>query len=411
MRFSHTRRSGCKIRGTALCLALLSASACGAKATSQRHPPTRDGWTKVSTGVRRQMTGAPGRDQGGARDAGMAAACSSADPPFASPVLGLSQRAYINTIALLFGERVHLDEIRVPHDYPRSEVYPASPSDLVRYQELATEIAQTITDDPAAVSAFTGCDSVRASQADCRHTFLETFLRRAFRRPATPDEVSYFETVLAGGAARGAQGFASGVRAVIEEVLQSPKFLYRIEVGEPSAERPGWAHLTPYELASRLSFFLWLSSPDDALLEAARQGKIVTHADVAIQARRLLSDDRSHRMVQDFYFQLLNLRPTYVTPDRVFFPPRPAISGTFGTTRHAPSSTTSPWEGPGDFRHRSHLPYQLHERPPRGLLWRRRGYGFCLPASRARPQPARRASSPKAASWAHHTEAVPFCEE
>ena len=122
------------------------------------------------------------------------------------------------------------------------------------------------------MSAFTGCDSVRASQADCRHTFLESFLLRAFRRPATPDEVPHFDTVLAGGEAKGGQGFAGGVRAVIEEVLQSPKFLYRIEVGEPSAERPGWAHLTPYELASRLSFFLWLSSPDDALLEAARQG-------------------------------------------------------------------------------------------------------------------------------------------
>ena len=54
--------------------------------------------------------------------------CSSTDPPFTSPLLGLTQRAYINTIALLFGERVHLDEIRVPHDYRYSELVPASPT-------------------------------------------------------------------------------------------------------------------------------------------------------------------------------------------------------------------------------------------------------------------------------------------
>jgi hypothetical protein len=102
------------------------------------------------------------------------------------------------------------------------------------------------------------------------------------------------------------EGFANGIRLVLTAMLQSPHFLYRIELGVPQPDDRIVA-LDAYELASRLSFFLWKSTPDDALLDAAEAGELDTPEGLRAQAERLLADSRADTAIVTFYLQLLGL--------------------------------------------------------------------------------------------------------
>ena len=90
-------------------------------------------------------------------------------------------------------------------------------------------------------------------------------------------------------------------------MLQSPSFVYRVELGEPDPTRPGWSRLRSHELASRLSFVLWGRIPDDALLDAAERGTLETHEGLRHEARRLLDDDRARETVRAFFREYLGL--------------------------------------------------------------------------------------------------------
>ncbi len=90
-------------------------------------------------------------------------------------------------------------------------------------------------------------------------------------------------------------------------MLQSPHFLYRVEVGEPIDGEPGWRRLTSYEMASRLSFLFWNSIPDEALLDAAERGDLDTEDGLLMEAWRLLEDERAEKAVQRFFAEYLDL--------------------------------------------------------------------------------------------------------
>lgn len=106
--------------------------------------------------------------------------------------------------------------------------------------------------------------------------------------------------------ASAAWGFAKGIELTLQAALQSPHYLYRVEFGSGTA--PGGVEsLTPYELASRLSFLLWGSMPDQALLDAAAQGLLATREQVRAQAQRLLGDQRARYVLGDFHRQWLEL--------------------------------------------------------------------------------------------------------
>jgi hypothetical protein len=146
-------------------------------------------------------------------------------------------------------------------------------------------------------------------EAMCEQSFITAFVPRMFRRAVDPADAGEFGAVFDAGRALGGD-FASGVRAVVEVVLQSPEFLYRVEFGEPvDPPVPSVARPTPYEMANRLSYLLWGSAPDDQLLSAAAEGKLRTGAQVADQARRLLGDARAHDVVQYFYFRFFGIDP------------------------------------------------------------------------------------------------------
>ena len=143
-----------------------------------------------------------------------------------------------------------------------------------------------------------------ADPSACGSAFINSFAARAFRRPLTPAELTPLTQLFEAG---NSQGYAKGVELVIQAVLQSPQFLYRVDSLKAPTPESGAIALGSYELASRLAFTLWGSVPDLDLLAAAEEGHLATAADVEREARRLLEDDRAHDIVRDFSEQWLDL--------------------------------------------------------------------------------------------------------
>lgn len=165
--------------------------------------------------------------------------------------------------------------------------------------------------------------------AACPRRILGDFVRRAFRRAVTPAEVQPFLRLYQTARNEG-DSFDEGICVALQGVLVSPRFLFRLEQDPPAAPRragaPASAATAPhpisqYELASRLSYFLWSSMPDDALLRCAAAGTLRQPAVLAAQVRRMLRDPKSAALVENFGGQWLELRKLEsVKPDRQRFP-------------------------------------------------------------------------------------------
>ena len=151
-----------------------------------------------------------------------------------------------------------------------------------------------------------GADAAVAAEEACAGRILGKLARRAYRRPVDGGDVEALLDFFRAGRREG--GFDDGIQFALERMLVDPEFLFRIE-RDPADAAPG----TPYrlgdlELASRLSFFLWSSIPDDELLEAAAGGRLRDPAELERQTRRLLADPRSRALVDNFASQWLRLR-------------------------------------------------------------------------------------------------------
>ena len=175
-------------------------------------------------------------------------------------------------------------------------------------------------DTPSRARIFTcepGADA--ASATACAGDILSGLARRAFRRPVTGEDVDRLLDFYEQGVATG--GFDGGIELALRRLLVSPEFLFRI-VEDPPDLPPG----TPYEisdleLASRLSFFLWSSIPDDELLDAAVRGELRGPGVLEAQTRRMLADPRAEALVTNFAGQWLGLRnAAAVQPDEDLFP-------------------------------------------------------------------------------------------
>ncbi len=172
------------------------------------------------------------------------------------------------------------------------------------YQRAAEEIASQITSDPAALANVLPAN-LPADLAGKRAAFLTDFGKRAFRRPLTNDELTGLSALFdqAPTFDPSADPFVGGVRLSIEALLQSPFFVYRPELGQ--APRPdGKIPLDGYEIATRLSYALWGTMPDDGLFSAAAAGKLDQTAGVDEEARRLLADERARETLIRFHDQL-----------------------------------------------------------------------------------------------------------
>lgn len=176
-----------------------------------------------------------------------------------------------------------------------------SPLLAEQYLDTAEDVASQVD-----LGVLTPCspDSPSAEEA-CARRMLAPVARRAFRRDLESDELDR----LVGAFERGRElgGYEAGLRHALATILVSPSFLYHVEL-DPSDADPGTIHpLSGFELASRLSFFIWRSAPDDALLDAAASGALSTPEELSEQAQRLLDDPRSARGLHDFHRQWLGL--------------------------------------------------------------------------------------------------------
>ncbi|HYQ01463.1 MAG TPA: DUF1592 domain-containing protein [Polyangiaceae bacterium] len=161
--------------------------------------------------------------------------------------------------------------------------------------ETGAEAAATIaTESPEALAALYMGDDAAG--------FVRVFGRRAFRRPLSPAEETKYQGVFALGERLYGAGFANGAALVIRAMLQSPHFLYRTELGAAGAP------LDPYELASKLSFWLLGTTPSDSLLDDAAAGKLSSEDQLVAAAREMLDDPRATLVMRDFHGQVLRIR-------------------------------------------------------------------------------------------------------
>jgi hypothetical protein len=158
-----------------------------------------------------------------------------------------------------------------------------------------------------------------ADEPRCARTILSTLARRAYRRATTDEDLELLLRFYQEGRAGG--GFDAGIELALQRILVSPSFLFRTEFDPPNAPSSGVYRISDVELASRLSFFLWSSIPDDELLDLATQGKLHEPAVLERQTRRMLADRRSRAFTTNFAGQWLSVRRLQdIVPDPYLFP-------------------------------------------------------------------------------------------
>ncbi len=176
-----------------------------------------------------------------------------------------------------------------------------------RYEESAHALAAAVVEQPARRAAVIGCEPAMPGDA-CVTAAIDRLGRLLYRRELTAEESSRWARVsvdLAGGDA------LAGLRLALAGMLQSPSFLYRVELGEPMLDpepgREGWRRYSDLEVASRMAFLLWNAAPDDALLDAAESGALSSEDGIHAEALRMLEDPRTRRAVRAFFAQYLDL--------------------------------------------------------------------------------------------------------
>lgn len=184
-----------------------------------------------------------------------------------------------------------------------------------------TPSRRLIFGDSAVLPAGSAGSALSPAEEEARaKTLLTPLVRRAYRRPVTDDDLRKPLAFYREGRAEGG-GFEAGIEHALTALLVSPQFLLRVETDPPDLA-PGTPYrIGDYELASRLSFFLWSSLPDDPLLDAAGRGDLRRPAGLEAQVRRMLADPRAENLVTNFAGQWLHLRKLdEVVPDLRLFP-------------------------------------------------------------------------------------------
>jgi hypothetical protein len=172
---------------------------------------------------------------------------------------------------------------------------------------------------PSRQKIFVCRPSRRENEEACAATIITSMARRAYRRPIRADEIPSLMAPY--NLARDEGGFEQGIRMALQRILVSPNFLFRVESDPPNLSSGSAYRISPVELASRLSFFLWSSIPDDELLTLAERGKLSDPEVLQQQVKRMLSDTRANTLVTNFISQWLYLRNMEtVLPDPAAFP-------------------------------------------------------------------------------------------
>jgi hypothetical protein len=196
-----------------------------------------------------------------------------------------------------------------------------SPAGVGLYEAATGAASEYAFADPARAAAVLSCVPKATTDAACLSQALSSFGRRAFRRPLTAAETARFVTLATTIGNKPGSNVLAGVRYAVWAILQSPSFLYRVELGTPSAADGGRLKYTSFEIASRLASTLWNTVPDDALLDAAAQDTLATPEGIAAQAQRMLGSDKSRQALNAFVDDLYGMHHlNEATKDPALFP-------------------------------------------------------------------------------------------
>jgi Protein of unknown function (DUF1592)/Protein of unknown function (DUF1588)/Protein of unknown function (DUF1587)/Protein of unknown function (DUF1595)/Protein of unknown function (DUF1585) len=255
-----------------------------------------------------------------------------------APIRRLTRFEYNNTVRDLFGDTTQPANSLPPEELGNgfgNDADTISVPGLLaeQYGVVAEGIAARAT-APEALSRLAPCASAMtaATEAACLRTVIDNVAAQAFRRPlAAGESDDLFGLAQALGATPNAT-FATTVAGVIQAILQSPDFLYRVEFGVPDPVRPDLRRPTGDEMATRLSYFFWGTQPDESLRVAARTGELLGAEGIRAQATRMLDDPRSRTMIRFFFDNLLPISGlTDLQRDRALFP---AFSSELGAAMH-----------------------------------------------------------------------------
>ncbi len=254
----------------------------------------------------------------------------------------LTRSQYLNTLSELFPETLTLpaaDELPVDIKVDGfanvgASATVASPTTIEAYEGVARDVAARLisvcpnhTDINQPVCdwwrarrlAFLECENDQLNE-DCIQTWISKFGRGAWRRPLSKAETDQLLKLYQKVATHFNNPWR-GVEFVLVAFLQSPHMLYRIEYGEPDPENSSYWRYTAYDMASRLSFTLWDRAPDDALLEAAASGALLTEDGLSEQVERLLDDPRARDGLRRFISEYLALEQVWaLTKDSATYP-------------------------------------------------------------------------------------------
>lgn len=174
-------------------------------------------------------------------------------------------------------------------------------------------------DTPSRDRIFVCRPALASEERACAEKIISSLARRAYRRPLNDGDLPQLMHLYSQGVETG--GFEAGIRLALQKILVSPEFLFLVELDPQEAEPDSVREISDLELASRLSFFLWSSIPDDALLARAERGELHIEAVLQSEVKRMLADPRSASLVENFAGQWLFLRNVaHIQPDPAAFP-------------------------------------------------------------------------------------------
>jgi hypothetical protein len=257
-----------------------------------------------------------------------AATAQSTEDETSGAMRRLTEAQYRNAIADIFGPEIQVvgrmdPLVRPPHGLQAASVsrISVSAAGLEQYVRMARAIASQVVDEQHR-GTFVACPSRVVDRADdvCATAFFRRIGHLLFRRPVSAGNVRALVAASREGA-RLSGSFHTGLALGLETMLVSPHFLFDIDVTEPDPTQPGTRQLDAYSKASRLSFFLWNTTPDQELLAAAARGDLHTPRGLATQVDRLLAAPRVEDTVRTFFADMLGFeRIGDLAKDAVIYP-------------------------------------------------------------------------------------------
>jgi hypothetical protein len=264
------------------------------------HPPSGSG------GSGGQTAGSGGA---GSRSDDTGLSCDDTRDVPSAPMRRLTRQEYSRSVQDLLGvappspDSIPADETIGP--FAVNLTTAVTELSVEEYLDTAETLAQTVVSKSSTLNQLVGCSRPATSDSDCASSFIDRFGKRAFRRPLRDDEKADYLALYNSYAGSG--GFSEGIRLVVQTVLQSPSFLYHVEFADSSAPAGQVTALDSYQVAARLSFFLWTSVPDDTLMNEAASDHLSDPEIIEEQVTRMLADARASQAIASFHLQWLDL--------------------------------------------------------------------------------------------------------